>query len=224
MQNAGGPKSPGKKNSINSPSIRHMSKESPKPKSNKLTPRKGQFGSSERKRAIASRVAPNYSSGEKQDILIEAEKARPNETLAIDARTDKGEVLENQNYGSAINRQVRVTDFMDVRPLGDSEVNYRERRETQDSEAGNKEFKLAESELNEEIVDDDLAIDQGEMTLGKSPIRVQTTTVNKAASPKRHQHHGAREEMGNHGAAPHETSMTELSINVIGTAAYAKDE
>ena len=165
-----------------------MSKESPKPKSNKLTPRK-QFGSSEQKRGMPSKAAPTQSSGERQEVPIRDEKMRANETLAIDARTtnqNSREGLEDQNYGSAMNGKVHVSDFMAVRPLGDSEKLYRERRETQDSEPGNKEFKLVESELNEEIPDDDIAIDQGEMTLGKSPIRVQTTTVNKAASPRRH--------------------------------------
>jgi len=30
--------------------------------------------------------------------------------------------------------------------------------------------------------------------------------------------------MGNRSLAAHETSMTELSVNVIGTAAYAREE
>ena len=30
--------------------------------------------------------------------------------------------------------------------------------------------------------------------------------------------------VGNQSLGPHETSMTELSINVIGTSAYAKEE
>ena len=43
-----------------------------------------------------------------------------------------------------------------------------------------KEFKLLGSDLNEDVYAmDDIAEDHADFTSGKSPIRVQTTTINK---------------------------------------------
>ena len=115
--------------------------------------------------------------------------------------------------------------MIDLKPIQSTISQKKEgegRGETLDSEVAGKDFKLVESELNEEMadeMDDGVVIAQGEIAISKSPIRVKTLAVNKVENSRTHVN-AAGDEIGNRSLAPADSSMTDLSINVIGLAAY----
>ena len=115
---------------------------------------------------------------------------------------------------------------MDVKPMKSTASHHKEQGETFDSEKlRGRDFKLVESELDEEVADemeDCVHISRGEMTLLKSPIHVKTVTVSKLEN-SRTQLNAEGHEIGNRNKSlPHadDTSMTDVSINAIGMAAY----
>jgi len=85
---------------------------------------------------------------------------------------------------------------------------------------GDRDFRLVDSDLNEEGQEDDMLIDQGEMTLQQSPIRVQTTTKIKSVK----QTQCSQTISAHESQLGRDTSVTEVSMNAIGLATFSLEE
>ena len=90
------------------------------------------------------------------------------------------------------------------------------RKELGDSESHREEFKLADSDLNEEGFADDA---NQSLALSKSPIRVQTKTINKSNQSLGNNNGDETNSKGTH----IDGSVTEVSTIGMGPAAYATE-